>query len=428
MAGRVAAAIRGLPNSDNLWSRLAMTLTTETASRPATKRYLAKKDRIVAAATQVLNDTGIDGFTLARVAEIVGGHPATLGYYWRKDTLIDACIMDAAARIQAMALAAPREASPATRIGGFLEAYFDERRRIWAGEAPDLADFAEIRQTGPAAFEAYKAMFKAIAWLFKGAPSFKGPRAGAPWARLTIEQFGWSRVWVRPTSARAFAKAAAGLGDFLTEGLAAAGQVWPTMSPLELAPVRVEPGAGPKEAFLAAATETVNAHGYRGASVDRISAQLNRTKGAFYHHNADKDEVIEACFARTFQMMRQAQRNATGATGWERLAHAAAALDTSHNSASGRMLRTYALAGLPAAMRSRMVRGFMEAAEGFAPLIAEGVADGTLRSVDPAAAAQMVMVTINSSAYLGPWAPDISREIVVGAYVRPTLMGLLRTA
>ena len=40
-----------------------------------------------------------------------------------------------------------------------------------------------------------------------------------------------------------------------------------------------------QEAFLRAATQLINAHGYSGASVERISAELNVTKGAFYHHN-----------------------------------------------------------------------------------------------------------------------------------------------
>jgi AcrR family transcriptional regulator len=192
---------------------------------------------------------------------------------------------------------------------------------------------------------------------------------------------------------------------------------------------RGDPPRARKEAFLAAATEMVNTYGYRGASVDRISAQLNRTKGAFYHHNADKDAVIEACFERTFEMMRRAaERAAAAPTGWERLALAAAALAVSHSAPAGRMLRTYSLAGLPASMRSVMVRRFAEAAGVFAGHIADGVADGSLRPVHPAAAAQMVMATVNSSAYLGVWAPEIGRDNVVPAYVRPALMGVLQVA
>ena len=47
-------------------------------------------------------------------------------------------------------------------------------------------------------------------------------------------------------------------------------------------------------AFLKAATRQINEHGYRGASVDRISASLNVTKGAFYHHNEAKDDLVAA--------------------------------------------------------------------------------------------------------------------------------------
>jgi AcrR family transcriptional regulator len=392
-------------------------------TRPATRRYLAKKDRIVAAATEILNATGVDGFTLAKVAERVGAHPASLGYYWRKDTLIEACILDAAGRIGAMAEAALDEPSPEARLAAFLGAYFDERRRIWLGEAADLADFSELRQAGQTAVDGYVAMFRSIARLFRGAPASTDRGAAA---RLTIEQIGWSRNRIEADAPADFRQAAAAMVDFLTEGLAGEGQSWPAMSLLDLAPPPSDPSLAPRDAFLVAGTRMLNAHGYRGASVDRISAQLNRTKGAFYHHHADKDEVIEACFQRTFAITREAQSRAAALpTGWERIAFAAAALAASHNSAAGLMVRSYALAGLPSSLRERMTAGFDEGASRFAGFIAEGIADGSVRSVDAASAARMIMATVNSSAYLSTWAPAVGRDNVIGAYVRPTLMGLL---
>jgi tetratricopeptide (TPR) repeat protein len=48
--------------------------------------------------------------------------------------------------------------------------------------------------------------------------------------------------------------------------------------------------------FLTAATRLINQRGYRGASVDKISQQLNVTKGSFYHHHETKEELIGACF------------------------------------------------------------------------------------------------------------------------------------
>ncbi len=401
----------------------------DTQARPATRRYLAKKDRIVAAATQVLNGVGIDGFTLAGVAAAVRSHPASIGYYWRKDTLIAACILDAAARIRVMAERALEAPSPAERVAAFMGAYFEERRRIWLGEAADLADFAELGAAGPVALEGYVAMFRAIGRLFVGAPTAPDGRSAAPWARLTIEQIGWSRTSLTPSRAEDFDQAARTLADLLSQGVAGEGRAWPAMSLLDLAPLPADPNLAPREAFLAAATRMLNGHGYRGASVDRISAQLGRTKGAFYHHHADKDEVIEACFQRTFDIIRAAQTRASAASnGWEKLAFAAAALAASHNSPSGLMVRTYAIAGLPPAMRARMSAGYTEAAARFGAFIEEGMADGSIRRLDPQAAGVMVMATVNSSAYLGAWAPQIKRDDVIGAYVRPALMGLLRGA
>lgn len=404
-----------------------MELPTESAARPATRRYLARKDRIVAEASRILNETGIDGFTLARVADAVGRHPATLGYYWRKDTLIEACVLDAANRIRAMAEAALEAETPKARVGRFLDLYFEERRRIWRGEAAPYADFAEVRRAGRAAFDGYTAMFRAIARLFKGAPGAPRTRDAAPWARLVIEEIGWSLAWVRPKSDADFAAAARVMADFLAEGVAAPGERWPAPSLTEFAAPTVDVATAPREAFLAAATQIMNEAGYRGASVDRISARLGRTKGAFYHHHADKDEVIEACFRRTFSIMDEVMRQAAeGRTGWDRLAFAATTLAICHNSPSGRMLRSYALAGLPPRLRAEMAAGFLAAADGFSRFIEAGVADGSIRPVEPGPVAQMISALVNSSAYLSTWAPQIGRDAVVGDYVRPILLGLMR--
>ena len=62
-----------------------------------------------------------------------------------------------------------------------------------------------------------------------------------------------------------------------------------------------------RETFLTAATRLINQRGYRGASVEKISAELNVTKGSFYHHNDAKDELVVACFERTFDVMRRVQ-------------------------------------------------------------------------------------------------------------------------
>jgi AcrR family transcriptional regulator len=52
--------------------------------------------------------------------------------------------------------------------------------------------------------------------------------------------------------------------------------------------------AATRAAILATARDLFAEHGYHGCSVDAILAQAGSSKGAFYHHFADKAAVLEA--------------------------------------------------------------------------------------------------------------------------------------
>ena len=92
--------------------------------------------------------------------------------------------------------------------------------------------------------------------------------------------------------------------DILVGGLAAEGAAWePTPIPLADLAAREGPEMS-RETFLLAATRLINSRGYRGASVDKISAELNVTKGSFYHHNDAKDDLVVACFDRSTRLRR----------------------------------------------------------------------------------------------------------------------------
>ncbi len=409
-------------------------MTEETTATRASARYLAKKDRILLAATSVLNTQGVSGFTLIAVAEVMGVHPASLAYYYKKkDELIAACLTETIGRFGAMLDLAEAEAGPRARVAAFIGAYFETRKLIFAGEAAELASFNEVRFLGePFGREVMRAfweMFPRIGRLFSDNPGgVDATRAGLR-ARFVLEQLMWAVAWLRPKAPEDFDRAARRMTDILLDGLAHPAAGWPQMTHLELAPPAAAERGAPREAFLRAASQLINEQGYRGASVDKISARLNLTKGAFYYHNTDKDDLVVACFERTFQLMRDAQRRAALApTGWERVCLAASALAVFHNSPTGPLVRAYALSALPPALRQKMLENFMDMAHRFADFVSEGVEDGSIRNVDPQVAGQMIMALINSSAYLGAWAPGITRDQVVQGYVRPGLMGLLRGA
>ena len=93
--------------------------------------------------------------------------------------------------------------------------------------------------------------------------------------------------------------------DVFAGGIAGPGERWAPAAAGRSSHPEAEPG---RAAFLLAATRLINELGYRGASVQRIASELNVTKGSFYHHLDAKDDLVIACYRRSFDTIADAQR------------------------------------------------------------------------------------------------------------------------
>ena len=89
----------------------------------------------------------------------------------------------------------------------------------------------------------------------------------------------------------------------------------------------------------------------------------------------------------------------------------------------GRMMRHYALAAVPSSMRRDMLVRFQQIAQSFAGLISDGIADGSLRPVDPLLSARVLMVGFNAALSMDPRSQPGDTSGVMEDYVRPLLMG-----
>ena len=394
-------------------------------------RYVAKRDAIMAAAIKVFVDQGMSGFTLAAVAKRMDLHPVSLTYYFkRKEDLAAAVLHDTMRRFGEMLTRAEEEASPPDRVRIFVAAYFETRRRIAAGEEIPLAPFSEIYlvegDQSQALIESFETLYVRIGRLFKSPdmPWMTAPRRQAL-ARLVVNQLTWSDVWLGAYEPDDYRRVAARVVDVMTGGLAAKGQAWPDLPLMTLGSPDALNDEVTRDRFLVAATKLINREGYRGASVDKISAELKVTKGSFYHHNTDKDELAAACFARTFDIIDQAKRGAADIEpGWVRLWLTTASLGMHQASGeSGRMLRHHALAAVPRSMRRQMLTRFHQITHSFAGMISDGVADGSIRPVDPLLAAHAVMVVFNASLPLDPKNNPGSTAGLLEDYLRPALLG-----
>lgn len=393
-----------------------------------TPRFSQKREAIIAAATEILNHRGVRGMTLALVAERVGLITTSVTYYFRKkEALAGACFDSGVERLLILIRAAQREATVADRVRRLLELYLDLRAAIAAGEAPAIPDFSDIRalppeSQGPAG-AAYLRMFRAVRDLFDTPDGRLGRAEATARTLILLEQLHWAQAWLSRYDAHDYPRAGQRMADILINGLATPGAAWAPET-LDLGE-RVPPTSG-RDAFLHAATRLVNERGYRGASVALISASLNVTKGSFYHHHNAKDDVVSACFDRSFAVVRRAQLAARALEGdeWRKLTSAAASLVAFQLSSAGPLTRTSALAALPEAIRVETIAQSARLSDRFAAIISDGVAEGSLRPVDSFIAAQMLGATLNAAADLPVLLRGMPARTVIDIYVRPFFTGL----
>ena len=398
----------------------------------STDRFERKREAILDTSTALLNSRGVKGLTLGVAAAAVGLSTTSVTYYFRrKDDLAAAVMMRGVACLTEIVNTAMARPTGPERLHALLDLYLQRMRRAAVGEAAPLPLLSEIRALSlPQRAEvsaAYMKMFRRLRQLFE-APEFGWLTRGRRTARtqLLLAQLFWAAAWLPKYDPEDYGRVCERMYDILVGGLAAPGSDW---APQAIPPAEVAPRGRAEmalETFLMAATKLINARGYRGASVDKISAELNVTKGSFYHHNDAKDDLVVACFERTFDVMTRVQRLSLTLPGdpWTQLASAAAALAEYQLSEHGPLLRSSALAALPEEIRRQMVQHSDKVSDRFASMISDGIAQGSVRPVDPFLAAQMLNAMVNACAELSFWVPDVSQKAAPAVFARPLMMGI----
>jgi AcrR family transcriptional regulator len=395
------------------------------------ERFERRQTDIVAAAIPVLNSQGFKGMRLTAIAELIGLRATGVTYYFpRKEELAVACLECGFAIFHELLDVAEREPDARSRISRLIELFVERDAAVRQGRATPLSSFSAIRALEGEHFtrvsEGYKAMFRRVRALFDS-PELAGLDRSARSIRtmILLEQLYWANVWLGDYDLDEFPRIARRITDFVADGLAPAGAGLDA-GELSLTTLASETEA-PKENFLVAATRQINTYGYRGASVDRISASLNLTKGAFYHHNDAKDDLVAACFRRSFGIVREAQRLVRGQGEHERwrLLTAVDALIRFQLGGEGPLLRTAALSSMPHEHQVEIMSLSYKVNRQFSAMIADAIADGSVRPVDPAIAGAMLHAAVNVASDVRIL--QMSKEMqVVEKFVRPLFNGLLK--
>jgi AcrR family transcriptional regulator len=398
--------------------------------RPPTRRYEAKRSAIVRSAVEEMNRKGVRGMTLGDVAARLDLVPTAVIYYFKnKEELAGAAFLKGLEAYKALIAASAGGATDAARLSAFIHTYFDHARQVAAGAADPLPVFNDVRALNSEPVNAaYIDMFRRFRGLLAGPDALPRLHANAR-AHALLSQVFWIVAWQHQVEPADYPRTADRMAAILTHGVIGKGARWPAPKPLDLAR-RGEGAISSSELFLRAATGLINEEGYHGASVERISAKLNVSKGAFYHHNETKDELVVACFERTFETMWRAIQAAeqTGGTGLEVLVSAVAALIEHQMSGEAPLLRTSALTAVPEGLRPGLMQRFNRISYRFASILCDGVADGSCAAVDVNVASQVISSAINAAAELHYWTPGMAPETVVQHYVRPIFEGLASPA
>lgn len=392
--------------------------------RGPTRRYEARRNAIVSSAVEEMNRKGVRGMTLGDVAARLDLVPTGVIYYFRnKEELAAAAFLKGIQSYEALIASAAGAPTAEARLAAYLVAWFDYSRRVQMGEADRLPVFNDVRAlNSPVVNEAYVGMFRQYRALLP--PDLPRPHANAR-AHMLLSQMFWIPAWSHQVEIDDYARTAERMARILSRGVAAPGVNWPAPRRLELAAAG-EPAAA-SESFLRAATCLINERSYRGASVERIAAHLNVTKGSFYHHIDSKDDLVEACFRRSFEIMTQSQFAVSGTadTAWASISGSVTDLLYRQFDDEAALLRSSALQALPPAVRAKVVAWSNRVARRYAGLLADGMADGSVRPVDPLIAAQTIMALVNSAYDLRWWAQRLTIDAAVASYGSNLAFGLV---
>jgi len=380
-----------------------------------TQRFARRRGEILDVASNLINVHGTRGMTLTAVARALGLDTSSVTYYFkRKDLLAAACLERTLVWLRDSAAAAARQPDPRSRARAFLHDQFERHRLQRDPDIPRLAILSDLRALDAEVRAPLDDLCAEMAHLvrgFFGAPD-ASPRALIA-ASVLIYNVHWMPAWLPHYLDRDLARAEDRLFDILDHGLGGAGG-WP----VDITPLDPPGGNDAQTRFLHAATNLINRESYIGASVEKIAAELGVSTGSFYHHLENKDDLVVACFDRSHFLLGAAQTRAdvSGRDQSGRLAIMVSSLVALQFAGESPLLRMSAYQALPVDLRERMLQRTDQVTRHIAGTVSDGIADGSLRAVDPEIAGHSLIAALDAAASLRRWAEPLDLADAVAQF------------
>ncbi|MET0335647.1 MAG: TetR/AcrR family transcriptional regulator [Rhizobacter sp.] len=400
-----------------------------------TQRFAAKQEAILDAAARVFNAKGLRGGTLADIAGHVGLATNSITYYYRRhEDLAVACLLRTVEALNRVIDKAQGLGTPVARVNMLFEEWLRVLGAIERSEHPELMTFADARAleepSQQQVFPAYTAASNRMLELLKGPETAHLSRQALLTRNyLLVSQLSWMRLWTPGCHPEDFSTIARRGSDLMLNGLVTDESSWPSTGNEAAFWEGINAKSKFADPFLGAAATSLNRHGFHGASITRISAYLNLTKGAFYGRGTNKDELITACFEKKASVIQMAWTGLDhgSASGWERLSTAMRRLIWFQLSGLGPLVRTTAILAVPGDDFQHSVREMISrSGHQFADVVIDGMMDGSIRPCDPTLVAHSLMCTIDHAAGVSGWARSVDTNTAADMYLKPCLLGLFK--
>jgi AcrR family transcriptional regulator len=391
-----------------------------------TRKYEGRQEEILRAAARLFNRKGIKSTSLSEIAEAVGLVTNSVTYYYRrKDDLAAACFMRSLDIYNALVDRAERQPTSEGKVSALIRSFFALLAEVAEGSQPEPVAFLEARSLVGAQREevtqAYNALFRRVRRFLANAVDDRQMLNARTHLLLSILHS--LRLLAVNYAPEDYPRVAEEVVDIVLRGISSA-------NPPDIdgdgisraADAFVRRANESSDSFLKTATLLINEQGYRGASVEKISSHLNLTKGAFYHHNENKSDLVADCFSRTFMIMRAVQQEAAGErSGWAKLIYSVLVLARFQLSEAGPLLRRTALAALPPVLRQDNQLNGNRITNRFTGFIMDGIRDGSIRLVDPVIAAHAINELVNALSDIHYWTREVGPANVDQVFAYPLL-------
>lgn len=386
-----------------------------------TAQHDAKRVAILSQAARLFNYKGSRGTTLRDIAENLGLTKTSLYYYVKtKEELIYQCYMAALEYHHGILDTVElQHSAPAERLSAYFLLQFDNWLAAFEGRGPHIAALLEIASLQGAhrqEVEAqYISMFKRLRQYLRDGMADGSFRALEPTAttRALLGSIDWAFSWLHKIPPEQLAATAQQAVDILSHGLSAQqGDYLPTS--VDVGDVALQAPQGfnreqqnrlKQDAFYKAGTWLFNRQGFDGTSLDEIAEQLHVSKGAFYYHIRNKEDLLFNCYSRSLDIIATIHRQAALAhsTGLEKVDQTCRRIFYFQNSNEGPLIRYNSITALPMTRRLDILERTDANHECFGDFLREGMADGSVRPINPFIAQNLIAGAVNASMELYLW-------------------------